>query len=98
MRTDAWDYAAPGDVAVVKTAEERRLRLHERRSFAAQDPDVRVGRHLAEQRGDRARAGHAGDVHLHHVMDGLAPGPRGRDRLLIDAGELQLHEPRLRLC
>ena len=73
---------------------ERRHPLHERRRVAAQYPHVRVGRDLVEQRGDRA--GDAGDVHLHDVVHGLAPEPRGREGLLAGGDELQLHEPRLR--
>src|SRR6266568_6066934 len=72
---------------------ERRHRLHERRRVAAQDPDVRVGRDLVEQRGDRACD--AGDVHLHQIVHGLAPEAWGREGLLAGGDELQLHEPRL---
>ena len=58
--------------------------------IAAHDPNVRVRRGLAEHRGDRA--GYARNMHLHNVMHGCALGPRDRETLLVDAGELQVDD------
>src|SRR6186997_1984647 len=91
VRPDGAGELDPPDRPAVK---QRAFRFYERRSGALENPDVRIGRLLADQR--RQESSEASDFGLDDIVCGAAAGTCNRKRLGSRVGDCQLHRTRIR--